>query len=101
MSPVQQARAVASKAAIWKFELRPDLSEVTMPRGARPLHVACQGDAFMLWAQVDPDAPTAPRWFRVVGTGHPFDEDTVKAYVGTVHYPVGGLIFHVLEVIHG
>lgn len=85
-------------AAIWKFTLQPDVSKVDMPGGAQPLHVGCQGEVFMLWAQVDPTAPVDPRWFNVVGTGHPFDPDTVKAYVGTIHYPYGGLIFHVLEV---
>lgn len=99
MSAAGQPLATDRKAVIWKFQLAPDLSEISMPRDARLLHVACQGDAFMLWAQVDPDAPVESRWFRVVGTGHAFNPDAVKTYVGTVHYPLAGLIFHVLEVV--
>lgn len=92
---------MADYGAIWKFELRPDVSKVDMPRGARPLHVACQDGAFMLWALVDPNALKEPRWFHVAGTGHPIKLSTVSGYIGTMHYPHGGLVFHVLEVTGG
>lgn len=82
---------------------------ITMPWGARILHVAAQGDAVFspfLWALVDTDEKPMQRLFMVVGTGNPCDgianephEPTPPApsnYLGSAH--CGPYVWHVFEV---
>ena len=62
-----------------------------LPRGARVLSVQVQRDEPMMWALVDPDAPSERAMFRVIGTGHPIDDppETLD-YVGTFQIHWGG-----------
>jgi hypothetical protein len=85
--------------AIYKYPLKvADLNEIEMPAGAVPVCVQMQYDRPCLWAMVDPAAPTmARRRFRIVGTGHLFDEVDAK-YVNTFQMHDGGLVFHVFDL---
>ena len=74
--------------------------ELTLPRGARLLTVQEQRGELMLWALVDPEAPTETRDFRIAGTGHLIDEDAnTLRYVGTVQMSNGSLVWHVFEIV--
>ncbi len=66
-----------------------------MPRGALVRHVAGQGDAVTLWAEVDTDAPLEARVFGVSGTGWDLAEDR-SLYLGTAFLP-DGTVWHVHE----
>lgn len=80
--------------------------KISMPLGAKVLHVAKERgatqDVLCLWALVDTEAPTVPRWFRVYGTGHPLPEGaydgTFMRHVGTVLMHGGAIVLHVFEV---
>jgi hypothetical protein len=89
---------------IWKFELAAQ-SELKMPEGATVLAIQTQVDSSnpwalnetpVLWALVDPEAPTEKRRFRAYGTGHSLPESS-GAYIGTFQIYGGKLIFHVFE----
>ncbi len=69
---------------------------VDMPAGAKVLCVQTQGSAVMLWAIVDPGAPTMPRRFALRGTGHPLP-DFPGRYVGTFQMYSGGFVGHLFE----
>lgn len=81
--------------SIWKFTLT-ELMQVSMPTGARILHVHEQNAVMRLWAVVDPAKDREIRRFHVVGTGHPIPEK-IGAYIGTVHMRGGELVFHIFE----
>lgn len=83
---------------VWKFPLEMLVDQtVDMPAGAVLLHAAVQRPRawnLVVWALVDPDAPTVARRVSVVGTG-------VPTTVGGVHvstFTVGDLVFHVLDL---
>lgn len=83
---------------IWKFELPvEDEPSVRMPLGAEVLTVQTQAGKPCLWALVDPAAPKHDRRFRIVGTGHPFDDADAHRYIGTFQMHGGALVFHVFE----
>jgi len=82
--------------AVWKFELHP-YAPVTMPVGAKPLHVGVQADAICLWALVDPNAMLEKRNFVIVGTGHDLPEHAGK-HLGTALLSGGSLVFHVFDI---
>ena len=80
-----------------------DDCQVSMPMGAKLLHVDYQGvhDAELcLWAEVDPAVATVTRFFQVRGTGHRLGEliELDGRYVGTVLIRELGLVWHVYEV---
>ena len=56
---------------IFKYEI-PIINgfSLDLPEGAVCLSAQVQRDVPQLWALVDPAAPTEPRWFAVIGTGH-------------------------------
>lgn len=81
---------------IWKFPLRQNACEVTMPTGAKILCVHNQHDNPCLWALVDPQAPQETRHFRVFGTGGNIDA-TGLSYIGTAHKIEGWMVLHVFE----
>jgi hypothetical protein len=65
--------------SVWKFEIQiADEFKLTMPKGAKPLHVGVQQvnkwnaqyEQPCLWVLVDPDAETEKRTFYMRGTGH-------------------------------
>lgn len=85
---------------IWKYTLSPGMA-VQMPRGARVLHAAGQGDELCVWALCDIEEPPEARYFDVYGTGHPCPSpERLGSYVGTAHLDGGALVFHVFERTH-
>lgn len=82
---------------IWKYTLKTtDEQTAEMPRGAQILTVQTQGDTPMLWALVDPGAPTERRTILTHGTGHEVPDDG-RQYLGTYQRFGGQYVFHVFE----
>jgi hypothetical protein len=81
---------------VWKFKLAlmAALQPIQMPRGAEILSVQTQRDMPCIWALVDNDAARETRVFRIVGTGHSFDDHGMH-YLGTVQTPP--FVWHVFE----
>lgn len=69
---------------------------IYLPEGAKILHFARQGGIPTLWAEVDPDAPVEPRYFRLVGTGHELPSGE-SVYIGTVQLNDGAFVWHLYE----
>jgi hypothetical protein len=86
--------------AVYKYELHPDTSVVSMPEGARILHVDVQDNRPYIWALVDPTLRHVGRKFAVVGTGQQFDATDV-VHVGTFLMYGGDLVWHVFEHVVG
>jgi hypothetical protein len=82
---------------IWKFEITYGTNTVSMPRHARILSCAFQGQQLMIWAVVVPGNPKVARTIFVSGTGHPHEHDLRGPFVGTAF--IGSLVFHVFD--HG
>lgn len=85
------------KRTIYKYAISVvDESQVLLPEGAEILSVGPGSNAYhlLVWALVDADAPPEPRNFRIVGTGHPVEEDSIQ-YVATVQAPP--FVWHVFE----
>lgn len=80
---------------IYKYQIglnrRPGIS---MPRGAKILHLALQHDEPHIWAMVDPAADHEERQFAVWGTGHEIDTAGLT-YVGT--WQKDGFVWHLFE----
>ena len=94
----------AGALAVWKYKLTPELCTLEMPAGATVLHVDAQRHSGMdgvwddacLWALVDPQAPTEPREFLTVGTGHGIAPAPLQ-HLGSLLMDGGSLVFHVFE----
>lgn len=83
---------------IYKYQLPlQDVATVQMPYGACILSVGVQRDSVVVWANVDPKVERMiDRRFRIIGTGHEFDDTYLGRFVGTVM--VGdALVFHIFE----
>lgn len=75
---------------LWRFH---------MPIEAKVLTVQPQRHLPTVWAEVDPDdVDTLPRWFTVVGTGHPLP-DWEMSYVGT--WQDGPFVWHLYLLDEG
>lgn len=90
--------------AIWKYaiplrEMSDDLA-FDMPARAEALSFQEQNGEPTLWVMVDPAAPKEVTRFRVVGTGHPFDERAVGRFVGTAQFLGGTLVLHLYEAAY-
>lgn len=86
---------------IWKFNLtdKDDDFVISIPHTHRILSVGEQDGHIVMWALVDPNAPTMKKQMTVVGTGwqgYVMDGILSKRFVGTVQMP-DGLVFHVFE----
>jgi hypothetical protein len=68
---------------------------VLLPCGSRILSVQDQGGALCLWAEVDPDKCSMPRYFTVVETGGEVPNGN-PTYLATVQ--MGSYVWHVYEV---
>ena len=85
---------------IYKYELSiTDFQFINLPRNAVILHVGEQGDAQLyLWALVVPERHIEKRVIRIVGTGHPLEDDiSDETHLGTVQMS-NGLVWHVFEI---
>lgn len=76
-----------------------DKPVVNMPRGARVLSFHSQNDQPYIWALVDPDEPTQPRRFYLVGTGNPFEYNPASLrFIGTALFMGDTQVFHLFEI---
>ena len=85
---------------IYKYKVPGSNTEfvITLPVGAEILTVQKQGLNINMWVlQTTKSTKFEERKFRVVGTGHPFDENL--KYVGTVQELEGALVWHYFEVL--
>lgn len=81
---------------IWKFPLEvTDVQTISMPMGAKIMHVDVQHDQVCLWAGVYPDNSKMDRTFHLYGTGHAIPDD-VQDYLGSV--VIGPFVWHLFEV---
>ena len=79
-----------------------DEANIDIPEASRIIHVATQGDEICLWAIVNEKAPAVERTFRIYGTGQELPDLTFgNEYLGTVHYPDEGLVWHIFEIVRG
>jgi hypothetical protein len=97
-APSTTVVVVTNVRTIYKYPVEVD-DEFTigLPEGARVLSVDTQHGEPVMWALVDPTAPTTNRTFRVIGTGHPIEDAAELAFVGTFQMRGGSLIFHLFE----
>ena len=88
---------------IWKHEIASmdhyaGPTTLSLRRGAEVLHVSTQDNSVCLWERHDRDAAHVERrTFDIVGTGHPVDDEH-WTYIGTVHFPLSRLMWHVHEL---
>jgi hypothetical protein len=76
-----------------------DYFEIDLPLGAEILTAQIQGNTPQMWALVDPSLPTATRYFRLTGTGHPIRESQEDLrYISTFQQLGGSLISHLFEI---
>lgn len=84
--------------SIWKFETSVESElEVMMPKGAEILAFDAQRDKPVIWAIIELGATMEARRFRLVGTGHKFENIPGK-YIGTAQIFDGDLVWHLFEV---
>lgn len=74
-------------------------SRVQLPVDAEILSAGSQQGELYIWALVDMlNRPQSDRKLYVFGTGHPFPAGLPPLrFVGTVHMPEEGLVWHVFE----
>lgn len=86
------------KMTIYKFTLTPGIAGQwhLMPANARILAAGDQREGFVIWVELDLDAPTIKRYFTVYGTGHSLPDDP-GAYIGSAQFMNGQLVFHAYE----
>lgn len=84
---------------IYKYPIAmTDEQTIPLPAGARILSAQVQRGQICLWASVDREEKRIePRTFRIIGTGHPVPDLGELAYIATVQFDGGALIFHVFE----
>ena len=68
--------------------------EVTMPVGARILTVQIQNSEPQMWVLINPSFQNKIYRFRLVGTGHPIQDNEELSYIDTFQMRNGGLVFH-------
>lgn len=83
---------------IWKYTLEP-VTELDIPQGAEILSVASQHGQIVLWAKVDPQAPTEKRTIIGFGTGHDIPDNLNLSFIGTVMFSNGNFVFHIFEQV--
>lgn len=81
---------------IWKFAVNPHATTL-IPKGAKILCAAGQGENIYVWAEVDPQAEPESRTFEAFGTGHDIPEGINRQYIGTAFLYADSLVFHVYE----
>ncbi len=80
--------------------------EVTLPRGAHPIHCAAIGDVPHIWAMVNPDADLIICTVRMFETGEEFEEWSEDRpsgfrgdYIGTAIMADGRDVHFVIQVV--
>lgn len=84
---------------IYKYQLKimDGIQTIEMPDRSQFLSLHNQNDCVTMWFVVDdPPKIGSLRYFRVVGTGHPWNGDNVLSVLGSVLQPP--FVWHVMEV---
>lgn len=81
---------------VFKYEIRPKINEILLPKDSTILSTAFQDDDLYIWVLVDPEKSTLIRKFQAFGTGHEIHVK-IKNFIGTAHES-HGLVFHVFEI---
>lgn len=82
----------------YSFEVANELM-LDLPEGAQVLSFQNQQEQPCIWALVDTDHVSKPRYFRVIGTGHPaHDIDSRYQFVGTAQFLSGSFLAHLFEL---
>ena len=69
---------------------------LSLPRGSQLLSVMNQKEEFAIYALVDDTEEERESFeFRLIGTGHPFEDMVGYVFLGTVSFSIGSLVFHV------
>ncbi len=82
------------KKQIWKYKLDGVVNDIQIPMEAKVLTVQVQNEVPHIWVLVSPENEVETRKFMVVGTGHPFDDTSMK-YIGT--FQDGPFVWHLFE----
>jgi hypothetical protein len=87
--------------AIWKYQIfAEDSTTLLMPVGAKVLDVQVQHGEPHLWAVVDPkESALEHRIFRLIGTGHLFEDYEALRYIGTFQTCEGRFVGHLFEYV--
>jgi hypothetical protein len=81
---------------IYKYPLQIERKfRIELPLGAKILSVQLQDDKPMLWAQINPEAMTEYRHFRVLMTGEKHVERDDQIYLATLQH--NGIVVHIFE----
>ena len=73
---------------VWKYTLHLISKQfIDIPKGAKPVHFATQGNHICLWAEVDPNAEKEQREIDCFGTGFDIPDGYSKSHLGTVVLP--------------
>ena len=83
---------------VWKFALGMGLNVITVPVGAKIVHIEMQDGFPQLWAEIsDPSSSHVEvRQFEIFGTGHPIPDKA--QHVGTFLDPP--YVWHVYELVN-
>ena len=83
---------------IYKYHLPiNDTVQIAMPLESEILTVQVIQEEAFVWALVNPESLDTVRTFRIVGTGHEFEDSGQCKYIGTFQLRGGALVFHVFE----
>jgi hypothetical protein len=85
---------------IWKFDIGVGHSSLNeIPKGAEIIHIDEQRGSVCIWAICDPKAEKEKREFKVFGTGHTINNETLEklVYVGSCQTKNQVFVFHVFE----
>ncbi len=84
---------------IYKYPIGPEGEcTVMMPRGAKVLSYQNQEETACIWALVDPDEPTQPKRFYLVGTGYEMQYNpSALRFIGTALFQGGIYVNHLFE----
>jgi hypothetical protein len=83
--------------AVWKTPLAAGNTQVILPKEAKPIHVATQGDVPCVWWEVDPNATKERRFIATYATGQAIRDDAA-VYLGTFLVYGGLEVYHAYEV---
>lgn len=98
------------KNVIWKYEIEDFENQVIeMPAHSEILHLGVQtkdynyrgikDERLYIWVKVNPYNKGIKRHFKVVGTGHPIEEDESDLiYIGSFQFETG-FVGHTFEII--
>ena len=85
---------------IYKYTLEiTDFQSLALPFNAEILSVQAQNNSICLWAKFKDESETEERYFRIIGTGHEFEEKNPSVenlnFISTVQ--LNGLVWHIFE----